>query len=503
MAHLIGLPIAVLLSYLLYHLVLRPALFSPLSKLPLAHPSAGILSTWIWWQRRRGRESRAIHAAHQQRGSIVRLAPNEVSVASLDGLRTIYGSGSDFSRTNWFLPFRNYNGRPNLVTMFSARQHATRKRMLSHLYSKSYLFASSNFQRAAQVVVFERLMPILDCAAQTGDGVDVYALGRAAPAELMSMYGMGTANGLDLVPQGREEERKRYLENGKRKLRNLKWAKMAAKELEDQLFELCEKAVDLLRQVSPGREEREDEGHKEMGNSENHAHEDSESPTTYPVVFAQLYNSIPTKEGVTDRLETLHLAASELLDSIEAGREGIGISLTYAMHQLSQRPALQLTLHDELMKLTPPLTYPPSQEALSTSTLRQLDSLALLDGIVMETLRVHAPEPGPQRRLVPEGGAVVEGYFIPAGVTIHSSPYCLHRYEGVYPDANVWRPERWMEIRGNKDSGEWGKGKAEDDPRRWFWAFGSGGKMCIGSNFSLLGKFLPGILLPRFALIYG
>jgi hypothetical protein len=305
----------------------------------------------------------------------------------------------------------------------------------------------------------------------------------------MSMYGMGTGNGLDLVRRGREEERKRYLENGKRKLRNLKGANRAAKELEDQFFELCEKTDDLLRRVTPGREEGKDNGHKEKELSESHAHEDSESPTTYPVVFAQLCHSIPTKEGVTDRLEILYLAASELLDSIEAAREGIGISLTYAMHQLSQRPALQSTLRDELVKLTPPLKYPPSQEILSTSTLRQLDSLALLDGIVMETLRVHASAPGPQRRLVPEGGAVVEGYFIPAGVTIHSSPYCLHRHEGAYPDANVWRPERWMEIRGAKNSGGWGKGKAEDDPRKWFWVFGSGGKMCIGSNFSLLGKF--------------
>ena len=497
MAHVIGLAIAILLFYFLYHLILRPALLSPLSKLPLAHPTSSFLPTWIWWQRRHGRESRTIHAAHQRRGPIVRLAPNEVSVASLDGLRKIYGSGSGFSRTDWFLLFRNYGGRPNLVTMFGAHEHATRKRMLSHLYSKSHLLASQDFQGAAQVLVFKRLMPVLDRATRTGEGVDVFALGCAAAAEVMSMYGMGTGNGLDLVRRGREGERKRYLENAKRKLRNLKGANRAAKELEDQFFELCEKTEDLLRRVTPGREEGKHNRLKEKELSESHAHEDSESPTTYPVVFAQLYDYIPTKEGVTDRLEILHLAASELLDSIEAAREGIGISLTYAMHQLSQRPALQSTLRDELMKLTPPLKYPPSQEALSTSTLRQLDSLTLLDGIVMETLRVHAPGPGPQRRLVPEGGAVVEGYFIPAGVTIHSSPYCLHRYEGVYPDANAWRPERWMEIRGNKDGGEWGKGKAEDDPRRWFWTFGSGGKMCIGNNFSLLGKFCLVFLWPR------
>jgi hypothetical protein len=41
------------------------------------------------------------------------------------------------------------------------------------------------------------------------------------------------------------------------------------------------------------------------------------------------------------------------------------------MHQLSQRPALQSTLRDELMKLTPPLKYSPSQEALTSTVGRQ------------------------------------------------------------------------------------------------------------------------------------
>jgi hypothetical protein len=168
MAHPIGLAIAILLSYLLYHLVLCPAPFSPLSKLPPVHHTSSFLPTWIWWQRRHGRESRAIHAAHQRRGPIMRLAPNEISIASLGGLGKIYGRRRDFSRTNWFLSFRNYSGRPNLVTMFGAHEHATRKRMLSHLYSKLHLLASQDFQGAAQVLVFKRLMLVLDGATRMG-----------------------------------------------------------------------------------------------------------------------------------------------------------------------------------------------------------------------------------------------------------------------------------------------------------------------------------------------
>jgi hypothetical protein len=97
----------------------------------------------MWWQCRHGRESRIIHAAHRRRGPIARLALNEVSVASLDGLRKIYDSSRDFSCADWFLSFRNYGGRPNLVTMFGNHEHAIRKRMFPHLYSNR--LASQDF----------------------------------------------------------------------------------------------------------------------------------------------------------------------------------------------------------------------------------------------------------------------------------------------------------------------------------------------------------------------
>jgi hypothetical protein len=83
--------------------------------------------------------------------------------------------------------------------MFGNHEHAIRKRMLPHLYSKLHPLASQDFQGTAQVLVFRRLMPVLDGAMRTGEGIDVFALGCATTAEVISMYGIGTGNGLDLV----------------------------------------------------------------------------------------------------------------------------------------------------------------------------------------------------------------------------------------------------------------------------------------------------------------
>lgn len=488
------LAVALVLTYLFFYYVVYPATISPLSKIPSGHPIASFLPIWIWWKRRKGHESRSIFAAHQRHGPIVRLAPNEVSVASLDGLRKIYMGG--FERTEWFLQFRNFDGTPNLLTMLNAKDHATRRRIVSHGYSKSYLLGSSDFQKLSQILLFDRLLPVLDDAARATKGIDMYSLGCAAGAEFLTAYGLGSAFGLDLIRSSREDERRVYLENGKRKVMNLTGAESAAKALEEQLLQKCREADRYLKSNSTApKDGKRLEDEKDGRQIES---EDPESTSTYPIVYAQLMNSIPTKEHVTNPQETILLAASELLDNTEAARVGIGITLTYAMHELSQQPALQSILRKELTTAELPFTYPLQHQSLSTSILRKLDGLPLLDAIITETLRLHSAAPGPLRRLVPKGGTIVDGYFIPAGATISTAPYCMHRYQDVYPEAELWKPERWIGTADSRNEqlttqGEAGEGleigKAGHDPRRWFFAFGSGGRMCVGNNFVLVGKF--------------
>lgn len=488
--------VALVLIYLFFYYVVYPAIISPLSKIPSGHPTASYLPIWIWWKRRKGYESRSILAAHQRHGPVVRLAPNEVSVASLDGLRKIYIGG--FERTEWFLQFRNYDGTPNLVTMLNAKDHATRRRIVSHIYSKTYLLGSSDFQKLSHILLFERLLPVIDNAARAGKGIDMYSLGCAAGAEFMTAYGLGSTFGLDLMRRGREDERRIYLENGKRKLLNLKGGERAAKELEEQLLQMCREAERYLKSNSSAPKDGKSVEDEKDGKARQIGSEDPRSTSTYPIVYAQLINSIPTKEHVANPQETILLAASELLDHTEAARVGIGITLTYAMHELSQRLALQSTLRKELTTAELPLTYPLQHQLLSTSILRKLDGLPLLDAVITETLRLHPSAPGPQRRFVPKGGTIIDGYFIPAGATISSAPYCLHRYNDIYPEAELWKPERWVgtadstnEQPATLDEGGEGleNGKVEHDPRRWFWAFGSGGRMCVGNHFALVGKF--------------
>jgi cytochrome P450 len=94
----------------------------------------------------------------------------------------------------------------------------------------------------------------------------------------------------------------------------------------------------------------------------------------------------------------------------------------------------------------------------------------------METLRLHAPIPGLEPRITPAGGCTLAGYDnIPGNVRVSAMPYALHRNGDVFPDPGSWRPERWLQA-----------SEAEmKEMLRWFWAFGSGGRMCIGSNLAM------------------
>jgi unspecific monooxygenase len=100
---ILGCIIGLLFSYKFFVL---PVL-SPLSKIPNAHITTPFSNAWILWQRYRSTENRAIHDSHRRLGPIVRLGPTEISVNSLEGLRTIYGDNLD--KHEWYCgAFENY-----------------------------------------------------------------------------------------------------------------------------------------------------------------------------------------------------------------------------------------------------------------------------------------------------------------------------------------------------------------------------------------------------------
>ncbi|KAI9928453.1 hypothetical protein ASPWEDRAFT_170549 [Aspergillus wentii DTO 134E9] len=416
-------------------------LHSPLSKIPNAHFTSPFTSKWIDSKRNKGTEVLTLHSLHRKHGPLVRLAPNELSVNSLHGLKTIY-TGAFEKHCFYADVFVNFMT-PNLVGMVHNKPHAEQKRMLSRVYSKSYLAESVDLRAISRMMLKERIFPILDNLAQTGDSVNVLPLFQAVGMDFTSSYLFGTENGTMFVfDMG---EWMRWLGEYER----FKYMSLQERYhgfIESWCLSLCQK----------------------MKLNE---HPNDVSVSTKAVVYSQLHDSL--LKNPDDRPIELAIA-SELLDHLVAGHETTGITFTYMMWQLSQHPHLQDELREELLTLQPQLKYPFTNDLPSPSSI---DSLPLLDAMVRETLRLHSPAPGPLPRVTPHtpSGTSIDSYHnIPGGVKVSSSAYSLHRIEEVYPNPAEWLPERWLHPEGRIH-----------DMRRLWWPFGSGGRMCLGSNFAL------------------
>ncbi|KAH9990138.1 cytochrome P450 [Xylariaceae sp. FL0662B] len=72
------------------------------------------------------------------------------------------------------------------------------------------------------------------------------------------------------------------------------------------------------------------------------------------------------------------------------------------------------------------------------------ENLPLLRAVVKEVIRWRPPVPTGIPHAI-EKDDVYNGYFIPAGATIHALEWGITRDEATYPDANTFNPARWLE----------------------------------------------------------
>lgn len=337
--------------------------------------------------------------------------------------------------------------------MLDRASHSKQKRMISNIYSKSFLFNSIDLEKITREILDRRLVPLLGDLAQRNAEVDVFELNKAIGYDLTHAYLFGLSTSRNFILD--LPTRRKFLSKWLICVRKLPGCEEAKESLETNILTACHSAYILDEQIKKNPDML------------------SEPSVTRPVVFSQLYLRLMREtDGKDAGTELMPIVASEMFDHLLAGQETTAITMTYLMYELSLRPKLQASLRKEIFKLQ------TNQGSAYPSYAAEIDALPLLNPIVQETLRLYPATPGPQPRIVPTEGTIVGGYFIPKGVKIHASAYTLHRNEEVFPEAKNFEPKRWLSSHD---------GKGTDTMRRWFWSFGSGGRMCIGSNFALHG----------------
>lgn len=106
--------------------------------------------------------------------------------------------------------------------------------------------------------------------------------------------------------------------------------------------------------------------------------------------------------------------------------------------------------------LTNPSVYKRLQDEIDTSvragnvsspiTDAEARSMPYLQAVIKEGLRIMPPASGVMFKQVLPGGDLIDGKYLPGGTQIGDSPLGIQRLKSIYgPDADLFRPERWIE----------------------------------------------------------
>ncbi|KAI8380763.1 cytochrome P450 [Blakeslea trispora] len=149
-----------------------------------------------------------------------------------------------------------------------------------------------------------------------------------------------------------------------------------------------------------------------------------------------------------------------------AGHDTTTNALSFALYFLATHPDIQERARKEALEV---LGSDPEDVM---PTLEQTKAMTYINQVIKETLRLQPPAPRVFPRCAQED-VVLSGNLIPKGTNVIVDIYDLHRNENVWQDAEEFNPDRFSS--GNEAPV---KGAA------WI-PFSTGGRQCLGMNFSL------------------
>lgn len=175
------------------------------------------------------------------------------------------------------------------------------------------------------------------------------------------------------------------------------------------------------------------------------------------------------------------LSATQIMDHLltlfVAGHETLANALTWACHLLAQHPHVVAKLLAELETELGGRTPMPAD----------LERLSYLEQVVKEVLRLFPPAASLSR--IARKPFTWKGYAFHAGDIIMYSPYVSHRMPEQFADPEVFCPERFDPLYGEKHA-----------PGAYI-PFGAGPRTCLGAPFAMMElKTVIAMLLQRFRL---
>ncbi|KAK5713702.1 hypothetical protein LTR17_017545 [Elasticomyces elasticus] len=416
---------AMLLAGVLLVYVVREAYIvatSALSRVP-----GPAYSKWtnlpLKWATLTGERVRYVHSLHVEYGPIVRISPHEVSLADTAAAKQIYKMGSHFHKSTWYRAFTGYRV-DNLFTFIDPHEHGPHRRLTAFNFSEKAIknlepYIAKNVELSAVRMKEE---------VEKRGFVDVFKWFTFMATDVIGEASFGTSF--------------RMLETGKPQHLPVGAPAHRANDVAPAFRAGIKKAVARMMRYT---EESVERYWKQLK-----ADPENVKPTLLMKEYAAVENgTLPARQ-----------LGRDALGYIVAGTDTTAVTATYAVWRLAQLPEVQEELIREVSALP---------EGFDDEDLKPLN---YLDGVINETLRLSTPVQQGLPRIVPEGGAEFNGYYIPASKTVGVQSYTLHRDPTVWPKPEVFDPLRWA--------------NATKEMKESFYPWGGGSRICIGMHFAQL-----------------
>ena len=125
-----------------------------------------------------------------------------------------------------------------------------------------------------------------------------------------------------------------------------------------------------------------------------------------------------------------------------AGLETVAQTLRFMIHRLHTNSIFLHRLPPELQDMSTTLNPDPKGEP----TLTQLEHLPCLTAVIIKGLRLSPGAASGLARISPDRELMYDGNtVIPAGTPVSMTTLLMHRDARVYPEAQRFEPERWMD----------------------------------------------------------
>lgn len=432
--------ITLLSALLILGLVLRPVLraaASPLRSVP--GPILARFSNFYYFQ---SLQTGLFHyqniALHRKYGPIVRVAPNMYSVDEPSAVKTIYGIGSNWVKSDWYFTFQA-PGKPSLFADRNIERHAKSRRSVQHFYSLSTLVSYED--------------PVDECAAILAQRLDEFA----GSGQVVDLFHWLQCYAFDVIGNITFGARFGFLDAGD-DIAGLLVALQKALEYatlmgvyaswHPLIFGLLEKiggssarARNFLAEFTSQQIEKKKEELKlsdeKAGLAEDRTTSQSSEDHVGPKDF--LTKMLDVRKTNPERLSEYDLLMN-LRGNVVAGSDTTGISLSATIFYLLQNPDKLVTLMAEIDDFAQ--TKQTTGDAVS---FKESLEMPYLQAVIKESMRLHPATGLPMWRVVPEGGAQISNHHLPAGTVVGINTWVAHYNPDVFgPDASEFNPERWI-----------------------------------------------------------